>query len=158
MMELQEHELHESIALYLECVERNGITKKQYASLPIKFQAMLYKKGPKYHLSPLLRRKFKVVLSGGVFDIIHPGHVFTLCEAKKHGDVLIVVVATDRTVRKVKKRKPMHNEEARRELVEALKPVDLAIVGVKNWKLTYNRVKPDAVVFGYDQNPLPIRN
>ena len=44
----------------------------------------------------------KIVLAGGVFDIIHPGHINTLNAAKKLGDVLVVVVATDKTAIKMK--------------------------------------------------------
>ena len=59
----------------------------------------------------------KIVLAGGVFDIIHPGHIQTLNDAKKLGDVLVVVIATDKTAIKMKKRKPLHNAKLRQELV-----------------------------------------
>ena len=60
----------------------------------------------------------KVVLAGGVFDIIHPGHIHTLNAAKELGDVLVVVVATDNTAVKMKKRQPLHSQDQRKELVE----------------------------------------
>ena len=46
--------------------------------------------------------KKKIVLAGGVFDIIHPGHIHTLNAAKALGDVLVVAIATDRTAEKMK--------------------------------------------------------
>jgi glycerol-3-phosphate cytidylyltransferase/FAD synthetase len=48
-------------------------------------------------LTELGRSSLKVVLAGGVFDIIHPGHIHTLNAAKALGDVLIVVIGTDKT-------------------------------------------------------------
>ena len=60
-------------------------------------------------LSEIQNSSLKIVLAGGVFDIIHPGHINTLNAAKKLGDVLVVVVATDKTAVKMKKRKPLHN-------------------------------------------------
>ena len=55
-------------------------------------------------LSELQSSSSNIVLAGGVFDIIHPGHINTLNDAKKLGDVLVVVVATDKTALKMKKR------------------------------------------------------
>jgi cytidyltransferase-like protein len=75
------------------------------------------------------RTTLHVVLAGGVFDIIHPGHIYTLNAAKALGDVLVVVVATSNTAVKLKKRRPLHTEEHRQELVGSLAMVDLCIVG-----------------------------
>ena len=94
----------------------------------------------------------KIVLAGGVFDIIHPGHIHTLNDAKKLGDVLVVVVATDRTAIKMKKRKPLHNAELRRELVSSLIMVDLCIIGDgEDIFKTVDLVKPQIIALGYDQ-------
>jgi len=94
----------------------------------------------------------KIVLAGGVFDIIHPGHIHTLNAAKALGDVLIVAIATDKTAEKMKKRSPLHNQELRRELVTSLSMVDKAIVGHEDDIFqTVKEVKPDIIVLGYDQ-------
>ena len=69
------------------------------------------------------------MLAGGVFDIIHPGHIHTLNAAKALGDVLVVAVATDKTTKKMKKRPQLHSQELRRELVSSLSMVDKAVVG-----------------------------
>ena len=94
----------------------------------------------------------KTVLAGGVFDIIHPGHIHTLNAAKALGDVLVVAIATDKTAQKMKKRQPLHNQELRRELVSCLSMVDKAIVGHEDDIFeTVRAIKPDIIVLGYDQ-------
>lgn len=92
------------------------------------------------------------VMAVGVFDILHLGHVHYLTEAKARGDELVVVVATDTTVR-ARKGEPVFDEETRRRLVAALKPVDEAIVGREEDHLaTVERVDPDLIALGYDQH------
>jgi len=94
----------------------------------------------------------KIVLAGGVFDIIHPGHIHTLNAAKALGGILVVAIATDKTAKKMKKRSPLHNQELRRELVSYLSMVDEAIVGHEDDIFqTVKEVKPDIIVLGYDQ-------
>ena len=94
----------------------------------------------------------KIVLAGGVFDIIHPGHIHTLNAAKALADVLVVAIATDKTAQKMKKRSPLHNQELRRELVSCLSMVDKAIVGHEDDIFeTVRAIKPDIIVLGYDQ-------
>jgi glycerol-3-phosphate cytidylyltransferase/FAD synthetase len=103
-------------------------------------------------LTEIGRDSLCVVLAGGVFDIIHPGHISTLNAAKALGDVLVVVVATDNTAVKMKKRNPLHSQEQRQELVNSLKVVDLSLIGQENdiFK-TVNLVKPQIIALGYDQ-------
>ena len=92
------------------------------------------------------------MLAGGVFDIIHPGHIHTLNAAKALGDVLVVAVATDKTTKKMKKRPPLHSQELRRELVSSLSMVDKAVVGHEDDIFeTVKEIKPDIIVLGYDQ-------
>ena len=95
----------------------------------------------------------KKVMCAGTFDIIHPGHLFYLSEAKKYGDKLVVVVARDNTSEKFKGRKPMHNERERLEAVRTLKIVDEAILGNEGdiFKII-GQIKPYAICLGYDQN------
>ena len=98
------------------------------------------------------RNSLQVVLAGGVFDIIHPGHIYTLNAAKALGDILVVVVATNNTAVKMKKRDPLHTQEQRKELVNSLSMVDLCLIGQENdiFK-TVNHVKPQFIALGYDQ-------
>ena len=103
-------------------------------------------------LTELGRTSLKVVLAGGVFDIIHPGHIHTLNSAKALGDVLIVVVATDKTAQKMKKRMPLHNQKLRRELVDSLLMVDLCVIGnEEDIFKTVDLVRPEIIALGYDQ-------
>ena len=98
------------------------------------------------------RNSLHVVLAGGVFDIIHPGHIYTLNAAKALGDILVVVVATDNTSVKMKKRRPLHTQEQRQELVNSLFMVDLCLVGQEDDMFkTVNRVRPQIIALGYDQ-------
>ena len=103
-------------------------------------------------LTELGRSSLKVVLAGGVFDIIHPGHIHTLNAAKALGDVLIVVIATDKTAEKMKKRLPLHNQDQRKMLVDALSVVDLSVVGhERDIFKTVECIQPQIIALGYDQ-------
>lgn len=99
------------------------------------------------------RDALRVVLVGGVFDLIHPGHIHTLKAAKSHGDVLIVVVARTSTAMTInKERRIYHEEDMRRELVSSLSFVDLAIIGKEGTLYdTVEYVRPDIIALGYDQ-------
>jgi FAD synthetase len=91
------------------------------------------------------------VMASGVFDILHTGHVHYLSEAKKLGDELVVVVATDATVRR-RKHEPITPEKMRLELVNSLKPVDRAVLGHHGDMFeVVAEIKPDIIAIGYDQ-------
>jgi len=106
----------------------------------------------KKSLTELGRTSLRVVLAGGVFDIIHPGHIYTLNSAKSLGDTLVVVVATDNTAEKMKKRTPLHNQEQRKSLVDSLVMVDFCLIGQEGdiFK-TVEKVGPEIIALGYDQ-------
>lgn len=92
------------------------------------------------------------VMASGVFDILHPGHLHYLNEARKLGDELYVVVATDNTVRR-KKHEPITPEEMRLELVGSLKPVDRALLGKEGDIFqVVEEIRPDVIALGYDQH------
>lgn len=91
------------------------------------------------------------VVATGVFEIIHPGHILFLKEAKKLGDKLVVIVASDEMA--TKKRKPVIGEQQRLSVIKALKPVDDAIVGdSENILKPIANIKPDIIALGKDQN------
>ncbi len=101
----------------------------------------------------------RTVLVGGVFDVIHPGHIELLKRAKSltgEGGKLVVLIARDETVKKTRGKSPIIPEEARKFIVENLKPVDEAILGFKppSIEKVLATVKPDIVVLGYDQEYL----
>ena len=105
-----------------------------------------------YLLTEKGRRALKVVLAGGVFDVIHPGHIYTLMSSKALGDVLIVSVARDKTVLANKGHMPINSESERVELVSSIKYVDLALLGSEsNIYEVVEAVRPDIIAIGYDQ-------
>ncbi len=100
-----------------------------------------------------------VVLASGVFDLLHYGHVKFLEEAKKLGGEnakLVVVIARDSTVVKTKRRKPVVPENQRRKLVESLKVVDEAVLGMENFNLgdVIQNLRPNIIALGYDQTAM----
>ncbi len=97
------------------------------------------------------------VMASGVIDIIHLGHLHYLEESKRLGDELVVVVATDSTVRR-RKHEPITHESMRRELVAALKPVDRAILGKESGDMfkVVEELQPDIITVGYDQPFEPV--
>ena len=78
----------------------------------------------------LLREDFgKIVLTGGCFDILHLGHVRFLSKAKRMGDTLIVLLESDRKVKKLKgKKRPVFIQKERAEMLGALRSVDLVVL------------------------------
>ena len=103
--------------------------------------------------------KGKIVLASGVFDLLHLGHVKFLEEAKKAGGKnawLIVVIARDSTVEKMKGKKPIMSEDQRCQLVEALKVVDSALLGHEILDIgeVIKDIKPDVIALGYDQEDM----
>ena len=113
---------------------------------------IISKKNDSWVLTELGRKQIVVVLAGGVFDIIHPGHLFTLSSAKKLGDVLVISIAKDETVQKLKNRYPLNKEKMRQKLVGSLRIVDLALLGnTTDMFKMIETVKPDVIALGYDQ-------
>lgn len=99
-----------------------------------------------------MKKRKKIVMTGGVFDILHAGHIYTLARAKKYGDYLVVVVANDEHIRK-KGRKPIHSQAYRAFMVGAIRYVDKVVLGGKDPNETLKKIKPDVIVYGYDQKP-----
>jgi FAD synthetase len=101
----------------------------------------------------------RIVLTTGVFDIIHPGHIRFLEEAKRlagRNGRLVVIVASDSIVRKSKGRSPMFRARDRALMIHRLKPVDTVYIGrrgdlERNIAWFLKRIRPDIIVFGYDQ-------
>ena len=99
--------------------------------------------------------KNKVIVFG-VFDGLHKGHLSFLRQAKKYGDFLIVVVARDSAVLKLKNKKPLFNERERLKALGELKEVDSILLGDRV-QGTYNiikKIKPAVICLGHDQSLL----
>ncbi len=100
--------------------------------------------------------KSKIVLATGAFDLLHYGHLRFLEESKRAGgkkSKLIVLVARDSTIERLKGKRPVMSENERKTLVASLKPVDEAILGYRRFSIrkVIERVKPNIIALGYDQ-------
>jgi rfaE bifunctional protein nucleotidyltransferase chain/domain len=98
------------------------------------------------------RQGARVVFTNGVFDILHPGHVRYLAEARRHGDALIVAVNSDRSVRAIKgDGRPVHPEAERAEVLTALASVDAAVIFDQDTPHDIiDALQPDVLVKGAD--------
>ncbi len=94
----------------------------------------------------------KVVFTNGCFDILHVGHVKYLQEAKSQGDILVVGINADASVRKLKgEERPIQNEVDRGEVLSALACVDyVAIFEEDTPENLIKLIKPDVLVKGGD--------
>ncbi len=91
------------------------------------------------------------VLATGTFDLLHPGHVYFLTQARALGDELFVIVARDSNI--THKPKPIVPEEQRLEMVNALGMVDKALLGSeKDMFEPLKQIRPDIITLGYDQH------
>jgi len=90
------------------------------------------------------------ILATGTFDLLHPGHIYFLTQARALGDELFVIVARDSNV--THKPKPVVPEEQRLEMVSALGIVDKALLGSeKDMFEPLKYIRPDIIALGYDQ-------
>ncbi|HSK08980.1 MAG TPA: D-glycero-beta-D-manno-heptose 1-phosphate adenylyltransferase [Vicinamibacterales bacterium] len=94
----------------------------------------------------------RLVFTNGVFDLIHPGHVRYLAEARQHGDALIVAINSDRSVRAIKgPDRPINPEQDRAEVLAALDSVDAVVVfDEDNPHALISAIQPDVLVKGAD--------
>lgn len=92
------------------------------------------------------------VIAFGTFDILHPGHEHALKEAKALGDELVVIIARDQTVERVKNRKALNTESVRRENVEKLGiATKVRLGGLGHPHDVIKEEQPDIIALGYDQ-------
>lgn len=96
--------------------------------------------------------KKRVVFTNGCFDLIHPGHVKVFEDAKKHGDILIVALNSDKSVRRLKgSKRPILSQESRVKVISALEVVDYVVVFEQDTPYeAIKKIKPDILVKGGD--------
>jgi rfaE bifunctional protein nucleotidyltransferase chain/domain len=95
----------------------------------------------------------RVVFTNGVFDLLHPGHTRYLADARAHGDVLVVAVNSDRSVRALAKGpgRPVTPGHERAELLAALAAVDAVVVFDEDTpQAIVEAIQPDVLVKGAD--------
>jgi len=100
----------------------------------------------------LKRQKKKIVFTNGCFDILHYGHLKYLEAAKKLGDILIVAVNSDSSVKRIKgKKRPLNNETARMALIAGFECVDYCLLFRENTPhCLIKELKPDVLAKGGD--------
>ncbi len=92
------------------------------------------------------------VLVGGCFDVLHWGHIFFLKKAKKYGDILVVLLESDKSVQQLKgKNRPIHSQKKRKEMLLALRSVDevIALKGIlldQDYERLIQSLKPQVIV------------
>jgi FAD synthetase len=93
-----------------------------------------------------------VVMVFGTFDLLHPGHLFFFEQAKKFGEILVVSVARDQNVKKIKGEAPLFSEDERMKAVGKIDLVDAVLLGDRTHYMSHiKRIAPDVIVLGYDQ-------
>lgn len=120
---------------------------------------LLNKKNLKNIIIELKKQNKKIVFTNGCFDILHIGHLRYLTEAKKQGDILIVGVNSDSSVKRLKgKTRPINNELDRCEMLSSLKSVDYTVIFEENTpEKIIEELKPSIHVKGgdYKKEDLP---
>ena len=103
-------------------------------------------------LGVLKRQGKKIVFTNGCFDILHVGHIRYLSQARKLGDILVVGLNTDRSVRTIKgEKRPLVCENERAEVLSALKVVDYVVLFDEPDPLALIKaLKPSILVKGAD--------
>ena len=93
-----------------------------------------------------------IVFTNGVFDILHAGHIFSLSQAAKEADFLIIGVNSDDSVKRLKgEQRPLNNQDSRALLLASLLMVDAVVIFEEDTPLELiNSIKPDVLVKGGD--------
>uniref|UniRef100_A0A7C5SY89 D-glycero-beta-D-manno-heptose 1-phosphate adenylyltransferase n=1 Tax=Thermocrinis ruber TaxID=75906 RepID=A0A7C5SY89_9AQUI len=99
-----------------------------------------------------VRGKKKIVFTNGCFDILHAGHADYLNKAKSLGDILVVGINSDASVKRIKgEKRPILPQQMRAYLLDNLKPVDYVVIFEEDTPLELIKaIKPDVLVKGAD--------
>lgn len=93
------------------------------------------------------------VLVFGSFDHLHPGHLYFLLEAKRYGDELIVVLGRSETIKEFKGKIPKYSEKERKQHLGITGiPTKILFGEITDKYQVIERIKPDIICLGYDQN------
>ena len=94
----------------------------------------------------------EIAFTNGAFDILHPGHIFSLSQAAKEADYLIVGVNSDDSVKRLKgNKRPINTQDSRALILASLLMVDAVIIFEQDTPLELiNSIKPDVLIKGGD--------
>lgn len=103
-------------------------------------------------LTSLKSKGKRIIFTNGCFELIHAGHIRCLSKAKQQGDVLVVAINSDSSVRRLKgKNRPIMPEKDRLEIMAALEYVDYVVLfGESTPRKLIEYLKPDILVKGAD--------
>jgi glycerol-3-phosphate cytidylyltransferase len=107
------------------------------------------------HIDGLRKQGKRIISTNGCFDILHVGHVRILKQSKELGDVLVVGINSDASVKKLKgEDRPINNQDDRAELLSSLECVDIVSIFDEGTPVEFLKVvKPDIHVKGADYKP-----
>jgi len=131
---------------------RSGALRSRHNAMKRPKSKIISRKDIKKLCDRLRRQEKRIVFTNGVFDIIHMGHVHYLSKAKAMGDVLIIGLNTDRSVKKFKGRhRPINTQSDRAGVLAALEMVDYVVLfGEATPEKLIRQVRPDILVKGAD--------
>ena len=100
----------------------------------------------------------RVVFTNGVFDLLHPGHIDVLAQARSQGDALVVGLNDDASVQRLKgPQRPVRTEAERAYVLAALRDVDAVVMFSEDTPLALiRRLRPDVLVKGGDYEPTTV--
>lgn len=103
-------------------------------------------------IAGLKARGKKVVFTNGCFDLLHYGHVKYLEDAKRKGDILVVAINSDASIRKIKgEKRPIVNQQDRMNIIAALESVDYVVLFNEDTPIkAIKHLRPDILIKGAD--------
>lgn len=109
----------------------------------------------------------KIVYCSGVFDLTHPGHILFFEDCKKFGDILVVGIGNDSTIKRYKgPKRPILNEKLRLKMISSLKSVDYSFIDIDfadegnildTVEASCEKLKPDVYIINQDAFDIPRR-
>jgi len=128
------------------------VKKEEIRDIELQNKKIINTERIEYFTEKLREQKKKIVFTNGCFDILHSGHIQYLQEAKKLGDILILGLNSDSSIRRLKgEQRPILNQEERTTLISALQFVDYVVIFNEDTPMELiKKVKPDILAKGGD--------
>ncbi len=142
-----------------------SISVSKYGTYPVSYNEIFDEDGKTQEeknldevIKNLKNQKKKIVMTNGCYDIIHPGHIKFLEEAKKLGDILIVALNSDESVKMNKgPNRPINDENSREQILKSIRAVDIVVKFNERTPLRIiKKIKPNFLVKGGDYNKIKI--
>ncbi|MHA1199061.1 MAG: adenylyltransferase/cytidyltransferase family protein [Candidatus Heimdallarchaeaceae archaeon] len=144
--------INSNLSILMRQLEMSTTLLDSFVSSLLKTESLTIDSEHIIRLTQFGRKQISVVLTGGTYDILHIGHLFTLEQARLLGNALVVVLATDKNVERLKNRLPTHSMDDRAQILENVKTVDAVIKGSEtDFMSTVDFIDPDIIALGYDQ-------